>query len=61
MLQARESAAATASMLQGAPLRYYITKLRRAGQCFARGTLSRRERRISSVRVFASTASKDGN
>ena len=47
MLQARESAAATTSMLQGAPLRYYITRLRRAGQCFARGTLSRRERRFT--------------
>jgi hypothetical protein len=47
MLQAYESAAAPTSILQGTPLRFCITKLRRAGQCFARGTLiRRRERRL---------------
>ena len=43
MLRARESAAAPTSMLQGTPpVRYCITKLRRA-----RGSLSRRERRFT--------------
>ena len=50
MLQARESAAAPTSMLQGVSLRYCITKLRSAGQnlYFLRGTLiRRRERRFT--------------
>ena len=50
MLRARESAAAPTSMLQGAPLRYCITKLRSAGQnlYFLRGILiGRRERRFT--------------
>lgn len=48
MLQARESSGANQLCLQRTPLRYCITKLRRAGQCFARGILiRRRERRFT--------------
>src|SRR5579864_2466576 len=48
MLQARESSGANQLCLQRTPLRHCITKLRRAGQCFARGVLiRRRERRFT--------------